>query len=180
MPYGRACGESNRHAKWIQDHKALVVSKNIVRSGTMNHKENISRGCPIQVPWIKEELMERKRIRVLAIDDEDFVRDLLYEGLSAKGFEVKVASDGREGQEVMTREVFDVVITDLVMPECEGIETIAALKRRFPRVKVIAMSGATFGTNYLEIARGLGADGALAKPFTVAQVVQTINGTLSA
>jgi DNA-binding response OmpR family regulator len=127
---------------------------------------------------MEEGVMAKTITRILAIDDEGYIRDLLFDGLSDKGYAVAVAADGREGLALMEGERFDIVITDLVMPECEGIETIAALRKGFPEVKIVAMSGAAFGESYLEMARGLGADGVLAKPFTVGRVVDIIERVL--
>jgi DNA-binding response OmpR family regulator len=111
---------------------------------------------------------------VLVIDDEECMRDLLRDGLVVRGYEIRAAADGRQGQELMEREEFDVVITDLVMPECEGIETITMLRERFPDTGIVAISGAAYGESYLKMAKGLGADSALAKPFLIAQVVEAI------
>lgn len=78
---------------------------------------------------------------VLVIDDEDLVRDMLRRALESAGIEVVVAADGREGLKAYLANPTDVVVTDILMPEKEGIETIIELKREHPNVKIVAISG---------------------------------------
>jgi DNA-binding response OmpR family regulator len=105
--------------------------------------------------------------RVLVIDDVEELREVLREALRADGHDVVVAAEGGEGLALHRRDPVDVVITDIFMPGQEGIETILELRRCFPGVKVIAMSGGgTLGSlDYLQAAEQLGADRALMKPF---------------
>ena len=111
--------------------------------------------------------------RVLVVDDDPAVRDVVTSMLETAGYEVTKAGDGRQALAVLSRIPIDVVITDLVMPEQEGIETIKLIRRDYPQARVIAMSGA-FGGDYLRIAGYLGAHGTLAKPLQLATVLKVV------
>lgn len=104
--------------------------------------------------------------RVLIIEDDEFVMNMLKQTFERSGYEVGTASNGRIGIQLYRRKPFDVVITDLIMPEMEGIETILNLRKRYPDVKVIAISGG--GRNrpddYLHLAKKLGAMRTFIKP----------------
>jgi DNA-binding NtrC family response regulator len=116
-------------------------------------------------------------VRVLIVDDDPGVRQVLASMLNSAGYQTIVAGNGREALEAMSRTPCDVIITDLVMPEQEGIETIKLIREQYPRSKVIAMSGA-FGGDYLRIAGYLGAHGTLTKPIRLATVLQTVQSVL--
>lgn len=105
---------------------------------------------------------------ILIIDDEPQIRRMLRNWCEAEGYEVVEASDGREGIQSFRKHLSDVIITDIVMPNTEGVETIVTLKKEFPDVKIIAISaGGQFQhQGYLELARLFGADHAFEKPFT--------------
>lgn len=105
--------------------------------------------------------------RLLLIDDDESFRSVLKVSLEQMGHTVTEAGDGRIGVERFQDGVFDVVITDLIMPDKEGIETIMDLRRLDPSVKIIAMSGGgrVTSVDYLQIARQVGARQILAKPF---------------
>jgi DNA-binding response OmpR family regulator len=105
--------------------------------------------------------------RILIIDDDDQVRALLRQILSRDAHEVIEASNGKQGAQVFHEQPVDLVITDLVMPEREGIETIVELRRTHSDIQVIAMSGGGAGDaeTYLQGARLLGARRVLRKPF---------------
>jgi DNA-binding NarL/FixJ family response regulator len=116
---------------------------------------------------------------VLLVDDEALVRHSLDAGLRLNGYEVLHAGDGDEALDVLASTSVDVVVTDLAMPRREGIETIIEIRRRFPHVKVIALSG-VFGGFYLGMARQLGADAALSKPVRTELLRRTVNDVLGA
>ena len=105
--------------------------------------------------------------RVLVIDDEASIRKLLRSILELDGHEVEEADDGSSGIKKYRQNPSDLVITDLIMPEKEGIETIVELKREFPRLKVIAVSGGGVvgPSTYLKMAQKVGADRVFEKPF---------------
>ena len=95
--------------------------------------------------------------RILIIDDDQDVRMVTCEVVRSAGHEVTLASDGAEGLQLQREKSFDLVITDLFMPVKEGVETICDIKKDFPEVKIIAISGRSFqGHNYLPIAEALG------------------------
>ena len=107
-------------------------------------------------------------MRILVIDDDNDVRQLICRMISSEGYETLEASNGKEGMKLIRSEPkIDLVITDLIMPEQEGIETIKELKRDFPHIKILAISGGgkIDAQDYLAIAKGMGADLALSKPF---------------
>lgn len=105
--------------------------------------------------------------RILVIDDDDLLRGLLRNALSRAGWIVTEARDGSEGLALFNRSPVDVVITDILMPEKEGLETIRELQARCPDVKIIAMSGGGKGLNLdvLDIAKRFGATVVMEKPF---------------
>jgi CheY-like chemotaxis protein len=118
--------------------------------------------------------------RVLVIDDHLEIRELLRDTLEGAGYEVAVAANGREGLEIHRREPADLVITDIFMPEQEGLETIEALRRQSPCPKIIAMSGGgRLGTlEYLPAAEQFGADRAIGKPFDYETMLATVRDVL--
>ncbi|HEY0837615.1 MAG TPA: response regulator [Azospirillum sp.] len=115
--------------------------------------------------------------KVLVIDDEDIVRLTLCQMLEAAGYEVTEASDGRKGVAMQAGDPADIVLTDILMPGQEGIETIVQLRQLTPGVKVIAISGGARVNNVdlLEVARAMGADAVLAKPFTMRELIGALD-----
>ena len=105
--------------------------------------------------------------KVLIIDDDTWVLSTIARVLRAKGYDSLTASDGRAGIQLFHREKPALVITDIVMPEQEGIETIRELRTLDPQIKILAMSGGgrVGNTDLLTWAMELGASATLAKPF---------------
>ncbi|HEV2676251.1 MAG TPA: response regulator [Aliidongia sp.] len=106
--------------------------------------------------------------RVLIIDDDPTVRSLVGGIVEAMGHSIVEARDGRAGVATFSRGDIDLVVTDIVMPEQEGIETIGAIRRLNRAVPILAISGsATVGGagDYLRAAAALGASATLQKPF---------------
>ncbi len=105
--------------------------------------------------------------RILIIDDDDGLRRMLVQMLVRAGYDVAEASNGRDGLFRLRETSADLVVTDLIMPEQEGLETIMAIRHEFPAMKVVAMSGGArlSGFDFLPAAVGLGALVALKKPF---------------
>ncbi len=106
-------------------------------------------------------------MKVLLIDDDHLVRFALSSLLREHGYEVVTASDGARGMTALISEHPDVVVTDIIMPEQEGFETIVQIRRDYPGIKIIAISGGLRQGNLdvLSMAASLGADDVIAKPF---------------
>jgi CheY-like chemotaxis protein len=120
--------------------------------------------------------------RILLIEDDQAQREILRLILERQGHEVLEASEGEAGLTRFGREGADLVLTDLIMPGKEGLETIQEFRRRHPGVKIIAMSGgARVGANdYLKVAQQFGAIRILAKPFSHADLKEAIAAALPA
>ncbi|MCI5164437.1 MAG: response regulator [Candidatus Electrothrix sp. AX5] len=118
--------------------------------------------------------------KILVIDDDEQIRKLLYQVMEQAGFEVQVAADGRKGLSLFEESFYDLVITDLIMPEQEGIETITFLRKNYPQVKIIAISGGgRIGPEtYLPLSLELGANLAFAKPFSIDQITNAVKELL--
>ena len=115
---------------------------------------------------------------VLVVDDDD-VRNVLRWMLEGGGYRVLEAGDGHQALAQVRSQHVDLVLTDLVMPEREGIETIQAIRREWPSLKVIAMSGA-FGGEILRVAKLLGAHSTLQKPLRADDVLRAVADALAA
>jgi len=118
--------------------------------------------------------------RILIIDDEDRTRMLIRKILEREGYEVMEASNGKEGIKHYRANPADLVITDIIMPEKEGIETILDLRKDFPDVKVIAMSGGGHeeADSYLKIAKQVGAVETMNKPIKNEDLVRIVKNIL--
>lgn len=113
---------------------------------------------------------------ILIIDDEDMVRMVLKQSLEKAGHSVTEAGDGEKGVAALSGAAFDLVITDIVMPRREGIETIIEIRKTAPETPIIAISGGgRIGPeNYLDAAVKMGATHVFAKPFDRAELLQTV------
>ena len=114
--------------------------------------------------------------RILVIDDENLVRLTIQAVLSAKGHAVSLAVNGRDGLDRLKKTEFDLIITDLIMPEMEGLETIMAIRKQSRQARILAISGG--GRNqvgdFLDAAGKLGADVTLRKPFSNDELVDAV------
>jgi DNA-binding response OmpR family regulator len=117
---------------------------------------------------------------ILVIDDDAQVLNLVSEMLRLEGHAVDVAENGLRALQKLGDHRFDLVITDLLMPEKEGLETITELRRANDLVPIVAMSGGgrVGPREYLDTARCLGANATLAKPFARQELLATVNGLL--
>jgi len=120
--------------------------------------------------------------RILLIEDDDLVRNMLSLTLTHFGHTVIEAKNGKEGLQLFPQVNADLLITDLVMPEKEGFEILLELRNHRPPVKIIVISGGLRGetANYLEMAKRLGAAKALAKPFSNVALLAAIDEVLTA
>ena len=119
--------------------------------------------------------------RILLVEDDDPLRKILRVTLVRMGHQIMEARNGKEALQLCQAEPPDIVLTDIVMPEKEGIETIGALRCFHPNVKIIAMSGGGSGSasDYLKIAKHMGATMTLAKPFSdqaLAEAIANVSG----
>jgi CheY-like chemotaxis protein len=119
--------------------------------------------------------------RVLIVEDDDAMREVMSRAMRLKGYEVTVARDGAEGIMLWERERHDVVVTDLYMPNVDGIETILALRSRQPTLPIVAVSGGDARASFLALdsAGDLGATVLLHKPFTPAQLYDALHRALA-
>ena len=118
--------------------------------------------------------------RILVIDDDVQVLATLRKILEREGYEVATAPDGRKGIKCYREDPTDLIITDLIMPEKEGIETIMELRRDFPDAKIIAISGGVRNnpTTYLGLAENLGAQYVFSKPVDRKEFLKAVQDLL--
>ncbi len=114
--------------------------------------------------------------RVLVVDDDEQLLSMIRTMLERDGHQVLDAMDGIQGMKMFRGNPVDLVITDIIMPEMEGLEMIMGLKREFPDVKIIAISGGARNEpgDYLKMAGLLGADRTLVKPFNRVELLMTV------
>lgn len=119
----------------------------------------------------------RSRGKVLLIDDDPALLCLMAHAFAAAGYTTLTAENGRKGLLLVDACKPDLVVTDIVMPEMEGIGAILQIRRKAKPPKIIAISGAGPGgrRDYLKWAKHLGADEVLAKPFRMSQIVALSN-----
>jgi len=111
---------------------------------------------------------------ILIIDDEEPIRVLLRSAREAEGYEVAEAVNGRDGLERYRDTPADLVITDILMPELNGLDMLLELTREFLHARVIAMSGAAEEKNLLDVAKLLGARQTFQKPFSMPQLLSAV------
>ncbi len=108
--------------------------------------------------------------RILVVDDESDLRRLIAGSLMAQGFQVVEAANGNEALTALDTQPIHLILTDLVMPDREGLETIQTVQKRFPQIPIIAISGA-FEGQFLLLAKALGAKAILRKPLDMAELI---------
>lgn len=117
--------------------------------------------------------------KILVVDDEPSVIDWVSQILREKGYMVSIARNGREGLKQCELVKPDLVITDIIMPDMEGIEFIRALGKRNQDTPIVVMSGNIVGTKFLKTARLFGAKATLRKPFSSQELIDTVRELLS-
>jgi DNA-binding response OmpR family regulator len=117
---------------------------------------------------------------ILLVEDDDQLRTMLKMVLTGAGYEVSEASNGARVCDMYQQQRFDLVITDLVMPDIEGLEVIMELRRNDQNVRIIAMSGGgqVRAEEYLGTAQKLGANLTLSKPFGNQEFLEAVRGVL--
>ncbi len=120
--------------------------------------------------------------KILVIEDNAIVRNTMMRILQAAGYDVVTANDGLEGVSLFRQEMPDLVISDIIMPQQEGIGTIRQILAESPATKIIAISGGgrIGNTDFLQIARKMGAVDALPKPFDPDDLLGRIDNCLKA
>lgn len=117
---------------------------------------------------------------ILVIEDDAAMRRVVTRILDGTKHQVLEAKDGQQGLALLAQHGADLVITDILMPEKEGIQTIREIQERSPDTKIIAMSGGGVSRNlmFLDVARAFGADAALAKPFKPRELIEAVERLL--
>lgn len=120
--------------------------------------------------------------RILVIDDDDALRAMLGKLFGNAGYEVVVAQNGVEAGLIQKQKPADLILTDLIMPDKEGIEVIIEFKRDYPATPIIAMSGGgrINSVQYLKLAANLGARRTFAKPFKAREILTAVEELLKA
>jgi CheY-like chemotaxis protein len=120
--------------------------------------------------------------RILVIDDDFIVRELLQDFFQMNGFETVTLYDGSEALNIQRKYLFDLVITDILMPIQDGISTIIQLRKEFPDLKIIAISGGDIfqdERNLLKKAEDVGACRTFSKPVPLKPLLRAIQDILS-
>ncbi len=120
------------------------------------------------------------KLAALVVDDDDSLRDIVVRSLESLNYEVTSAETGMDGIRKLKSRHFDLLVTDLIMPDADGLDVMREMKRRHPSARIVAMTG---GGQYLskrfsaKMMSRLGAHAVLMKPFTLAQLVAAVNAT---
>jgi len=119
---------------------------------------------------------------ILIIDDEDLVRRSVCKFLEHEGHTVSESSTGKEGLDLVHRQSFDLLITDIFMPEIDGLEVIQKLRQENSSLKILAITGGgtTGGFNFLPQAKAFGAHATLRKPFLHEELLEALQVALNA
>jgi len=183
MPVMNGIELSRRLREWNSGLRVIFMSGAVGQPLPMSSGELCT--AFLQKPFTGPALVAESR-RILALerhpsilvaDDEAPVRSFFRTVLEGSGYQVAEAANGKAALELIAKSEFDILITDLVMPEKEGIETILELrKRKGPRI--IAVSGA-FNSHFLAISRKLGASATLSKPVSPQTLLSTVQSVLS-
>jgi CheY-like chemotaxis protein len=118
---------------------------------------------------------------ILVVEDDVQVSNLFHGFLTRAGHSVVTVPNGNDAIRAFAQQSFDLIITDIFMPEKDGLEVIRELKLQHPEIKIVAISGGgkTRAPIYLETAKKLGADETLDKPFELKHLIATVNKLLA-
>ena len=179
-------GKQLAEALWQSDDRLPVLfTSGYTASKLANVDLSDTRASYLPKPFTANDLLRRvrealdahHRSRLLVVDDDAAVRRFLRTLLEAHGYDVREAGDGEQAIAEVEHWAVDVVITDLVMPAKEGVETITRIRKQWPAVKLMAISGA-FNGQLLHVAKLLGAERALLKPVQPEELVAAIREVL--
>ena len=185
MPAMRGTDLASRMAAKRADIRVLYISGYSAQQ-IIREDPSMAGRAYLQKPFTGDALLQSIRevldvpveATILVADDDPGIRKLLEGVLHSSGYRVLEASDGRQAVEHLGNNQVDLLITDLLMPDQEGIETIRAVRKRFPGLKIIAMSGG-FGEQFLNIAKLMGADRMIRKPFETQAIREAIRHLLA-
>jgi DNA-binding NtrC family response regulator len=121
------------------------------------------------------------RKKILLVDDEEAIRKMVRAILGTELYEIDDAADGIDAQMLLGKKKYDLIITDVIMPDCDGIELVMAMRRKLPDIKVIVMSGGgrVRAGHYLELAEKLGAARVFEKPFNTTALREAVQELLN-
>jgi len=119
--------------------------------------------------------------RILIVEDDEVVRNIFSRFLASQGHEITCAFNGREGLRILESERPDLVITDIMMPETDGLEVVMAIRKMPEQIPVIAVSGGMHAmtTDFLLVAKKFGAKKVLYKPVELQELLAAVNETLA-
>lgn len=114
--------------------------------------------------------------KILVVDDDNAIREVLFSALQKKGYQIVLAENGSSAINKLYSEEFDLVITDIIMPERDGVELLFTIRKHYPNIKTIAMSagGRILAEDLLQMARNIGAYDILHKPFSIQDLYSSI------
>jgi DNA-binding response OmpR family regulator len=115
---------------------------------------------------------------LLLVEDNPDIRRLVDRALKGAGYDVTSTPDGKAALRLLETTTFDIVLTDIVMPEMDGLELIRAVRKSNKATRIIGMSGGGRGSseNYLTLAENFGAESTLQKPFTIEELLAKVGG----
>ncbi len=118
--------------------------------------------------------------RLLVVDDDPEIRDLLKKFFELVGYSVDVAEDGKSANRMLESGPYDLMVTDIVMPNQDGVENIMRARKAYPGMWLIAMSGGGYiqTKTYLKVAESLGADAVFQKPFKTQEMLAKVRELL--
>lgn len=118
---------------------------------------------------------------LLLIDDDAAMRSMLFRAITRAGYVVHEAPDGREGLKILASHPIALVLTDIIMPDVEGVELIFRIRKTHPTMPIIAMSGGgrMSPKGYLDVAKSCGANRTMSKPFDIEQLLASVAELLS-